>query len=57
MGLAGQGMYVITRFADVPQVHLVDQPAEARTQLTFVPERVGRVAPRPQARPVSLRDR
>ena len=40
-------MYITTRFADVPQVHFVAGPGGARTQLTFLPERVGTVAPRP----------
>ena len=44
----GRGMYITTRFADVPQVHLVTEPGGARTQLTFGPERVGNVAPRPR---------
>jgi dipeptidyl aminopeptidase/acylaminoacyl peptidase len=33
-------MLVRTRFADVPQVHLVKAPGGARTQLTFFPDRV-----------------
>jgi dipeptidyl aminopeptidase/acylaminoacyl peptidase len=33
-------MLVITRFADVPQVHLIKMPGGARTQLTFFPDRV-----------------
>jgi dipeptidyl aminopeptidase/acylaminoacyl peptidase len=44
----GRGMYVITRFADVPQVHLVTQPGGVRTQLTFFPERVLSVKARPK---------
>jgi dipeptidyl aminopeptidase/acylaminoacyl peptidase len=44
----GRGMYITTRFADVPQVHLVTTPGGARTQLTFCLERVGNVAPRPR---------
>jgi dipeptidyl aminopeptidase/acylaminoacyl peptidase len=44
----GAGMYVITRFADVPQVHFVAQASGARTQLTFLPERVLSVAARPK---------
>lgn len=32
---------IVTRFADVPQVHLVKMPGGARTQLTFFPDRVG----------------
>ena len=34
-------MLIVTRFADVPQVHLVKMPGGARTQLTFFPDRVG----------------
>ena len=48
LGRAGPGMYITTRFADVPQVHFVAEPAGARTQLTFLAERVGSVAPRPR---------
>jgi dipeptidyl aminopeptidase/acylaminoacyl peptidase len=33
-------MLIVTRFADVPQVHLVKMPGGARTQLTFFPDRV-----------------
>jgi len=33
-------MLIITRFADVPQVHLVKAPGGSRTQLTFFPDRV-----------------
>ena len=33
-------MLILTRFADVNQVHLVTQPAGARTQFTFSPDRV-----------------
>jgi dipeptidyl aminopeptidase/acylaminoacyl peptidase len=33
-------MLIITRFADVPQVHLVKMPGGSRTQLTFFPDRV-----------------
>ncbi len=52
----GQGMYIMTRFADVPQVHWVDQPGGARTQLTFLPERVGMVGAAAAARSVSVCD-
>jgi dipeptidyl aminopeptidase/acylaminoacyl peptidase len=31
---------ITTRFADVPQLHLVKMPGGARTQLTFFPDRV-----------------
>ncbi len=34
-------MLIITRFADVPQIHLVKMPGGARTQLTFYPDRTG----------------
>jgi dipeptidyl aminopeptidase/acylaminoacyl peptidase len=34
-------MLIGTRFADVPQLHLVKMPGGARTQLTFFPDRVG----------------
>jgi dipeptidyl aminopeptidase/acylaminoacyl peptidase len=44
------GMYIITRFADVPQVHLVAHASGARTQLTFLPERVLNVSARPKHR-------
>jgi dipeptidyl aminopeptidase/acylaminoacyl peptidase len=44
----GSGMYIITRFAEVPQVHVVSQAAGSRFQLTFLPERVLSVAARPK---------
>jgi dipeptidyl aminopeptidase/acylaminoacyl peptidase len=47
-GPDGSGMYIITRFADVPQVHFVAQASGARTQLTFLPERVLSVSARPR---------
>ncbi len=40
-------MLIITRFADIPQVHLVKSPGGARTQLTFFKERVGGVSFQP----------
>jgi len=33
-------MLISTRFADVPQIHLVKMPGGARSQLTFYPDRV-----------------
>jgi hypothetical protein len=33
-------MLIATRFADVPQVHVVKMPGGTRTQLTFFPDRV-----------------
>jgi dipeptidyl aminopeptidase/acylaminoacyl peptidase len=44
----GEGAYILTRFADVPQVHQVSTPGAARTQLTFLPERILSVAARPR---------
>ncbi len=44
----GSGMYVITRFGDTPQVHFVAGSAGARTQLTFLNERVLSVSARPR---------
>jgi dipeptidyl aminopeptidase/acylaminoacyl peptidase len=41
-------MYIITRFADVPQVHFVAQALGARTQLTFLNERVLGASGRPK---------
>jgi dipeptidyl aminopeptidase/acylaminoacyl peptidase len=43
-------MYVTTRFADVPQVHMVKSPGGARTQLTFYPDRVVRALSGPAAK-------
>jgi hypothetical protein len=34
-------MLISTRFADVPQIHIVRMPGGARTQLTFFPDRTG----------------
>ena len=41
-------MYIMTRFADVPQVHFVAKAGGARTQLTFLNERVLSVSARPR---------
>src|SRR5215471_19581726 len=38
---ARREMLITTRFADVPQIHLVKMPGGARTQLTFFPDRTG----------------
>jgi dipeptidyl aminopeptidase/acylaminoacyl peptidase len=43
----GRSLYVSTRFGDVPQIHRVDMPAGARTQLTFYNEPVGGVSRQP----------
>lgn len=45
----GGSLYVSTRFGDVPQLHRVDAPAGARTQLTFFDEPIGDVSRRPGA--------
>lgn len=45
----GRSLYVSTRFGDVPQLHRVDAPAGARTQLTFFDEPLGSVLRRPGA--------
>ena len=34
----GSGVYVVTRFGEVDQLHLVAMPGGARRQLTFFPE-------------------
>lgn len=44
----GSGMYIITRFADAPQVHFVEKAGGARTQLTFLKDRVLSVHARPK---------
>lgn len=44
----GSGMYIITRFADAPQVHFVASAGGARTQLTFLNDRVLSVSARPR---------
>jgi len=38
---------ILTRFADVPQVHQVAMPGGARTQLTFFPDRVSHASYEP----------
>ncbi len=44
-----KSVYVSTRFGDVSQIHRVDQPGGARTQLTFFDEPIGSVSRRPGA--------
>ena len=39
----GRGIYIATRFAEVNQIHRVDQAGGARHQLTFLPEPVGSI--------------
>jgi dipeptidyl aminopeptidase/acylaminoacyl peptidase len=43
----GESLYIRTRFAEVAQLHRVDQPGGARHQLTWFDEPVGGVARRP----------
>lgn len=45
--LPGGGVLILTRFGDTVQVHRVDQPMGARTQLTFYDERVTGASLRP----------
>jgi dipeptidyl aminopeptidase/acylaminoacyl peptidase len=44
----GRSLYVSTRFGDVAQIHRVDMPGGARTQLTFFAEPVGEVSRQPR---------
>lgn len=44
---AGDGLYVRTRFGDVSQIHRVERPGGARTQLTFGAEPVAGVSAHP----------
>jgi dipeptidyl aminopeptidase/acylaminoacyl peptidase len=44
----GRSLYVSTRFGEVSQIHRVDMPAGARTQLTFFDEPVGGASRQPQ---------
>ena len=45
--LPGGGVLVYTRFGDTVQLHRVDQPMGARTQLTFYEERIAGAAVKP----------
>lgn len=45
--LPNGGVLVLTRFGDTAQLHRVDEPMGARTQLTFFDERVAGAAVRP----------
>jgi len=44
----GRSLYISTRFGEVAQIHRVDMPAGARTQLTFFPEPVGGASRQPR---------
>ena len=43
----GESLYIETRFAEVSQLHRVDQPGGMRRQMTWFDEPVGQVARRP----------
>ncbi|NBB91870.1 MAG: prolyl oligopeptidase family serine peptidase [Gammaproteobacteria bacterium] len=43
----GESLYIATRFAEVSQIHRVDQPGGARHQLTWYDEPVGGASRRP----------
>jgi dipeptidyl aminopeptidase/acylaminoacyl peptidase len=43
----GEGIFVSTRFGDVPQLHHVGHPGGARTQLTFFDEPIGGASRQP----------
>ena len=43
----GNGLYVLTRFGDVSQLHLVSMPGGARRQLTFLSEPIANVRRQP----------
>src|SRR5687767_3412936 len=47
--LPGGGVLIFTRFGDTVQLHRVDQPMGARTQLTFFEERITGAAVKPGA--------
>jgi dipeptidyl aminopeptidase/acylaminoacyl peptidase len=44
----GQGIYVSTRFGDVSQIHRVNMPGGARSQITFYDEPIGGLQRQPQ---------
>lgn len=46
------GVLILTRFGDTAQIHRVDQPLGARSQLTFYEERVTGASIRPGAREI-----
>ena len=43
----GKSLFITTRFGKVSQIHRVDQPAGARTQITFFQEPIGGVSRQP----------
>ncbi|MBT8055868.1 MAG: S9 family peptidase [Xanthomonadales bacterium] len=45
---AGDGVFISTRFGDVSQIHHVDRPGGARTQLTFFAEPIGGLSRQPK---------
>ncbi|MGH8035332.1 MAG: TolB family protein, partial [Lysobacterales bacterium] len=50
----GGGMYIVTRFSDLNQIHRVDYPGGARHQLTFFTEPVGEVLRQPHGALLAL---
>ncbi len=46
----GRAMYVSTRFGETSQLHRVDMPRGARTQMTFLSEPISGAVKRPQTR-------
>ncbi len=50
----GLGMYISTRFSTVNQVHRVDFPGGARTQLTYFEEPIGEVVRQPEGSLLAL---
>jgi len=50
----GESIYIETRFADVSQLHRVDQPGGMRRQMTWFDEPVGQVARRPGRETIAL---
>ncbi len=45
--LDGKSLFITTRFGEVSQIHRVEQPAGARTQITFFQEPIGGVSRQP----------
>lgn len=50
----GKSLYISTRFGDVNQLHRVDKPGGARTQLTFFKEPIGSIARQPTGDSISF---
>lgn len=50
----GHGLYIMTRFGLIDQIHRVDFPGGARQQLTFFAETIGEVVRQPQGSSLAL---